>query len=33
MTDDDFAFPVLLRLCREQKWTMLDPETGRRFGA
>lgn len=32
MTDDDFAFPVLLRLCREQKWTMLDPETGRRFG-
>ncbi len=32
MTDDDFAFPVLLRLCREQRWTMLDPDTGRRFG-
>lgn len=32
MTDDDFAFPVLMRLCREQRWTMLDPETGRRFG-
>jgi hypothetical protein len=32
MTDDDFAFPVLMRLCREQQWTMLDPETGRRFG-
>lgn len=35
MTDDDFAFPVLMRLCREQKWTLLDPETGQRlrFGA
>lgn len=32
MTDDDFAFPVLIRLCREQRWTMIDAETGRRFG-
>ncbi len=32
MTDDDFGFPVLMRLCRALKWTMLDPETGRRFG-
>ena len=32
MTDDDFAFPILARLCREQQWTMMDPETGRRFG-
>lgn len=32
MTDDDFAFPVLSRLCREQRWTMMDPESGRRFG-
>ena len=32
MTDEDFAFPVLLRLCREQQWTMMDPESGRRFG-
>lgn len=32
MTDDDFAFPILSRLCREQRWTMMDPETGRRFG-
>ncbi|CAN5820926.1 hypothetical protein BH11PLA1_BH11PLA1_00160 [soil metagenome] len=31
MTDDDFAFPVLMRLCREQKWTMMDPETGQRL--
>lgn len=35
MTDEEFAFPVLARLCREQKWTMLDPDTGQqlRFGA
>jgi hypothetical protein len=35
MTDEDFAFPVLMRLCREQKWTLMDPETGQRlrFGA
>ena len=32
MTDEDFAFPVLLRLCREQLWTMMDPDSGRRFG-
>lgn len=32
MTDEDFAFPVLSRLCREQRWTLMDPETGRRFG-
>ncbi len=32
MTDDDFGFPVLTRLCRALRWTMLDPETGRRFG-
>jgi hypothetical protein len=32
MTDDDFAFPVLTRLCREQRWTMMDPDSGRRFG-
>lgn len=34
-TDDDFAFPVLQRLCREQKWTLMDPDSGQRlrFGA
>lgn len=31
-TDEEFAFPVLTRLCREQRWTMMDPDTGRRFG-
>jgi hypothetical protein len=31
MTDLDFAFPVLQRLCREQRWTLLDPETGQRL--
>ena len=31
MTDDDFAFPVLRALCRDQRWTMLDPESGRRL--
>lgn len=31
MTDDDFAFPVLMRLCREQRWTLMDPETGQRL--
>jgi len=32
LTDEDFAFPVMLRVCREQQWTMMDPESGRRFG-
>jgi hypothetical protein len=31
MTDQDFAFPVLTRLAREQKWTLLDPESGQRL--
>lgn len=31
MTDEDFAFPVLTRLCRENKWTMMDPESGQRL--
>lgn len=32
MTDEDFGFPVLLRLCKQAKWKMLDPDTGRSFG-
>ena len=32
MTDEEYAFPVLLRLCRENGWTMMDPESGRAFG-
>lgn len=31
MTDEDFAFPVLMRLCRAHKWTMMDPESGQRL--
>jgi len=31
MTDDDFAFPVLSRLCRTHKWTLMDPESGQRL--
>ena len=31
MTDQDFAFPVLTRVAREQKWTLLDPESGQRL--
>lgn len=32
MTDEEYAFPVLMRLCRENGWTMMDPESGRVFG-
>jgi hypothetical protein len=28
MTDEDFAFPVMLRACRMHHWTMMDPESG-----
>jgi hypothetical protein len=31
MTDDDFAFPVLVRMCRMHRWTMLDPASGQRL--
>jgi hypothetical protein len=32
VTDEDFAWPVLSRLCKEQKWKMMDPDSGRMFG-
>jgi hypothetical protein len=32
VTDEDFAWSVLSRLCRQLQWKMLDPETGRSFG-
>jgi hypothetical protein len=32
LTDEDFGFPVLVRLCRQAKWKMLDPDSGRSFG-
>ncbi len=32
MTDDEYAFPVLMKICREIGWAMMDPESGRMFG-
>lgn len=32
VTDEDFAFPVLIRLCKLNGWRMMDPESGRTFG-
>ena len=32
VTDEDFAFPVLMRLCKLSGWQMMDPESGRTFG-
>ena len=32
MTDEEFAFPVLMKMCRQNGWTMMDPESGRVFG-
>lgn len=31
MTDEDFAFPVLVRLCRAWRLTMLDTASGQRL--
>lgn len=32
MTDEELALPVLMRLCKEQGWQMVDLESGRAFG-
>lgn len=32
VTDEDFAFPVLMRICRLNEWKMMDPDSGRTFG-
>lgn len=32
MTDEEYAFPVLMRVCRECAWAMMDPDSGRIFG-
>ncbi len=32
MTDDDIAWPVLMRICQQLKWKMVDLESGRSFG-
>ena len=31
--EDDYAWPVLARMCKELHWVMMDPESGRTFGA
>ena len=30
--DDDYAWPVLSRLCKANAWKMMDPDSGRTFG-
>ncbi len=30
--DDDYAWPVLSRICKANRWKMMDPDTGRTFG-
>lgn len=32
LTEEDTAWPVLVRICRRLKWKMMDPATGRQFG-
>lgn len=32
VTDDDFAWPVLSRMCKANSWKMTDPDSGRTFG-
>lgn len=31
VTDEDFAWPVLLRICRANTWKLMDPDSGRTF--
>lgn len=32
LIDEDFAWPVLLRMCKAHGWRLVDPESGRTFG-
>lgn len=32
VTDEDFAWPVLMRICKANQWKMMDPDSGRTFG-
>lgn len=32
MNEEEIAWPVLMRICLELKWKMMDPSTGRTFG-
>ena len=31
VTDEDFAWPVLSKMCRASGWKLMDPESGRTF--
>jgi len=31
ITDEDYAFSVLTKLCKAEGWAMMDPESGRTF--
>ena len=31
ISDDDYAFAVLTKLCKTEGWAMMDPESGRTF--
>ena len=33
MVEEDIAWPVLMRICRGMGWKMMDPASGRTFGA
>lgn len=32
ITEEEMAWPVLARICKELRWKMVDLETGRAFG-
>lgn len=32
ITDDEYAVPVLVRMCMANRWKMVDMETGQSFG-
>lgn len=32
MNEEEIAWPVVMRICLEMKWKMMDPATGRTFG-
>jgi hypothetical protein len=32
INDEDFAFPVLLRMCKANRFRLVDPDSGRSFG-
>ena len=32
LTEDDIAWPLLIRICQASGWKMMDPKTGRVFG-